>query len=130
MIKEIKPIEPLLENRFLINFIGINVPDYLFRKFHLENVGDEIIFTTEIYQTVEYTFNPADITKIREISLTFLGPIGDVVGGLHMLVKGVNLEMSGDYSADGLLVVKFRFVIKPEDINLLCQEIKKEENGE
>ena len=34
-----------------------------------------------------------------------------------------------DYGNDELLNVKFRFVIKPEDINLLCQDIKKEEDG-
>jgi hypothetical protein len=46
-----------------------------------------------------------------------------------MLVKGSNMEMVGDYGNDELLNVKFRFVIKPEDINLLCQDIKKEDDG-
>lgn len=125
-------IEPLMENRFVINVNEeVYIPEYLFRKFHIENVGEDFIFTTEIYQTVQYTFNPADLTKITTIVLKFLGPVGDLVGGLHMLVKGSNMEMVADYGATNeLLIVKFRFVIKPEDINLLCQDIKKEENGE
>ena len=90
-------IEPLMDNRFIINFVGVDVPEYLFRKFHIENVGEDFIFTTEIYQTVKYTFNPADLTNITEIVLKFLGPVGDLVGGLHMLVKGSNMEMIGDY---------------------------------
>ena len=129
--KLFEAIEPLKENRFVINVNEeVNIPEYLFRKFHIENVGEDFIFTTEIYQTVEYTFNTADLTKITTIVLKFLGPVGDLVGGLHMLVKGSNMEMVGDYSEDGLLIVKFRFVIKPEGINLLCQDVKKEDNGE
>jgi hypothetical protein len=129
--KVFKAIEPLKENRFIINVNEeVNIPEYLFRKFHIENVGEDFIFTTEIYQTVQYTFNPADLIKITTIVLKFLGPVGDLVGGLHMLVKGSNMDIIGDYSEDGLLIVKFRFVIKPEGINLLCQDVKKEEDGE
>lgn len=125
-----KLLEPLKENRFVINVNEeVNIPEYLFRKFHIENVGEDFIFTTEIYQTVEYTFNPADLTKITTIILKFLGPVGDLVGGLHMLVKGFNMDMVGDYGNNELLIVKFRFVIKPEGINLLCQDIKKEEDA-
>jgi hypothetical protein len=125
-----KSFEPLKENRFIINVNKeVNIPEYLFRKFHIENVGEDFIFTTEIYQTVEYTFNPGDLTKITEIILKFLGPVGDLVGGLHMLVKGSNMEMIGDYGGGELLITKFRFVVKPEEINLLCQDIKKEEDG-
>jgi hypothetical protein len=128
---EFKSIEPLLSNRFIINFNDeVKVPEYLFRKFHIENVGEDLVFTTEIYQTVQYTFNPSDLVNITEIILKFLGPVGDLVGGLHMLVKGSNLEMCGDYSSDELLVVKFRFVVSQKDVNLLLQDIKKEENGE
>lgn len=128
--KVFEAIEPLKENRFVINVNEeVNIPEYLFRKFHIENVGEDFIFTTEIYQTVKYTFNPADLTKITTIVLKFLGPVGDLVGGLHMLVKGSNMEMVGDWGSDELLIVKFRFVIKPEDINLLCQDIKKEKDG-
>lgn len=125
-----KSFEPLKENRFVINVNKeVNIPEYLFRKFHIENVGEDFIFTTEIYQTVQYTFNPADLTKITTIVLKFLGPVGDLVGGLHMLVKGSNMEMIGDYGSGELLITKFRFVIKPEGINLLCQDIKKEEDA-
>lgn len=123
-----KSIEPLFKNRFTINVNeDVNIPEYLFRKFHIENVGEDFIFTTEIYQTVEYTFNPVDLTKITDIILKFLGPVGDLVGGLHMLVKGSNMEIEGDYGDGELLIVKFRFVVKPVDINLLCQDIKKDE---
>jgi hypothetical protein len=120
--------EPLTENRFVINVDEeVNIPEYLFRKFHIENVSDEFIFTTEIYQTVRYSFNPADLIKIKTIILKFLGPVGDLVGGLHMLVKGSNMEMVGDYSGNGLMIVKFRFTIDPKNIKLLCQDIKKDE---
>jgi hypothetical protein len=125
---EFKSIEPLLSNRFIINFNDeVKVPEYLFRKFHIENVGEDLVFTTEIYQTVQYTFNPSDLVNITEIILKFLGPVGDLVGGLHMLVKGSNMEMDGDYSNDGLMIVKFRFTVDPKNINLLCQDIKKDE---
>jgi hypothetical protein len=131
MSKIFKSIEPLKKNRFIIEFNKeVSVPNYLFRKFHIENVGEDYIFTTEIYQTVEYTFNPSDLTKITEVVLKFLGPVGDLVGGLHMVVSGSNIESGGDYSEDDLLVVKFRFVIKPEGINLLCQDVKKDNDGE
>jgi hypothetical protein len=131
MIEKFKPIEPLIKNRFIIEFNKeVPVPEYLLHKFHIENIGEEIIVTTEIYQTVEYTFNPRDLFKITDLTLKFLDPTGLVVGGLYMLVSGSNMETTGDYSDSELLIVKFRFIVKPENINLLQQNIKNEENGE
>lgn len=129
--KQFEPIEPLKENRFLISFNDdIDAPQELFRNFKIINEGENFILTTEMMMSVKYTFNPSDLMKIKEITLKFLGPVGDLVGGLHMLVSGSNMEMVGDYGSDMLLTVKFRFIINPDNVNLLCQDVKKEDDGE
>lgn len=119
-ITDFKPIEPLTSNRFVIKFNGeVNVPEYLFRNFKIYNEGNELIFKTEIYQTVQYSFNPAEFFKITDVHIDYLSPVGDVVNGLRFNVKGSNIEMKNDYSDDKLSIVKFRFVVDVDSLLLL-----------
>lgn len=119
-ITDFKPIEPLKSNRFIIKFNSeVNVPEYLFRNFKINNEGGELIFKTEIYQTVDFSFNPADFFKITDVYIDYLSPVGDVVNGLRFNVKGSNLEMKNDYSDDNLSIIKFRFVVDIDSLSLL-----------
>ena len=114
------PVEPLKSNRFIIKFNKeVTVPEYLFRNFKIYNEGEKLIFKTKMYQTVNYSFNPADLFKITAITIEYLDPIGEVVNGLSFDVQGSNLSYKNDYSEDNLSMIDFQFVINPETISLI-----------
>lgn len=118
--EKFKTFEPLKTNRFLIRFNKeVFVPEYLFRKFKMINEGDKLIFTTEIYETTEYSFNPSDLFKITDIEIDYLDPTGVVVNGLRFEVVGTNMEQKCNYTKDKLMLVKFRFVVDINKVKLL-----------
>jgi hypothetical protein len=104
-------VEPLKSNRYIIQTEGVHIPEYLFRRFSLENIDDDFVLSTEIYNTVDFMFNPEDAFKIIKIYIKNLDPIGVVVSTLEMEVGGINVEINGDYSDDNLMLTKFRFII-------------------
>ena len=57
-------VEPAKTNRFIIKIKGADIPEYLFKNYKIYNEGEELILTTEFYETVEYTFNPSDFFNI------------------------------------------------------------------
>ena len=118
MIK-FEPIEPLKNNRWIIKFNDeVKVPEYLFKNFKIKNEGEFFVLKTKIYETVEYSFNPKDLFKITDVYVEYLDPIGKVVNGMRLPVKGSNLSKSCDYSKDGIMTTNFRFVIDSEKINM------------
>jgi len=121
-IKFTPPIEPLKSNRFIIKFNDeVNIPEYLFRGFEIYNEGDNLIFKTKIFQTVNFSFNPSNIFNITDVTIQYLDPTGVVVNGLTFDVHGSNLSYKNDYSDDNLSMIDFQFVVKPETIKLIYQ---------
>jgi len=113
------PVEPLKSNRFIIKFNKeVTVPEYLFRNFKIYNEGEKLIFKTKMYQTVNYSFNPADLFKITDVTIEYLDPVGEVVNGLSFDVQGSNLSYKNDYSDDNLSMIDFQFVVNPETMTL------------
>ena len=113
-------LEPLMINRFIIVFNEeVKIPEYLLRKFKIYNEGETLIFKTEMYQTVQYSFNPADLFKITSVTIQYLDPTGEVVNGLKFDLKGSNMSYVNDYSKDGLSIIKFQFIIDNQSISLL-----------
>ena len=121
------PIEPLMTNRWVLSFEGMNVPDYVFRKFKLYNEGDEMVFETEFIETVQYTYNPADIFNIVALKLEFVDPTGSVVGGFTSDIKGTNFIKFGDYGGDGVLTTKLTFTLKIETLKSISLNTEKNE---
>lgn len=119
--KQFQKIEPLKNNRFLITFEDVNVPQYFFRNYEMYNEGEEIIFTTEFLESVTYTFNPKDFFKINRVKLEYLDPVGDIVGGMIFKVKGSNFSKKGDYSDDSIQTTQLRFVVDIDSINTLFE---------
>jgi hypothetical protein len=114
------PVEPLRSNRFIINLNKeVTVPEYLFRSFKIYNEGENLIFKTKIFQTVNYSFKPADLFKITSVKIEYLDPTGEVVNGLSFDIQGSNLSFKNDYADDGLSTIDFQFVINPETISLI-----------
>ena len=113
------PVEPLKSNRFIIKFNKeVTVPEYLFRNFKIYNEGEKLIFKTKMYQTVNYSFNPADLFKITAVKIEYLDPVGEVVNGLSFDIQGSNLSYKNDYSDDNLSMIDFQFVVNPETMTL------------
>jgi len=113
------PVEPLKSNRFIIKFNKeVTVPEYLFRNFKIYNEGEKLIFKTKMYQTVNYSFNPADLFKITDVKIEYLDPVGEVVNGLSFDIQGSNLSYKNDYSDDNLSMIDFQFVVNPETMTL------------
>jgi len=111
-INKFNAVEPLKSNGWIISFNDeVKVPPYQFSKYKLKNEGEDLILTTSMYNTVVYSFNPADLYKITDVKIEYLDPIGDVVNGLLLPVKGSNLEVKCSYKDDNLMFTKFRFVI-------------------
>lgn len=119
-------IEPLKSNRWVIKFQGIDISPYLFRKYKIYNEGEEIIFTTEFFESVQWSYNIKDIFNIESVIIEYLSPVGDVVNGIKFIPKGINFERKHSYSDDGLMITKLRFII---DTNTLTLLFKTEENG-
>ena len=117
--KQFSQIEPLKNNRFLITFDGVTVPQYFFRNYELFNEGEEMIFTTEFLEAVIYTFNPRDFFKINVVKLEYLDPVGQVVGGLTFAVKGSNFSKKGDYGDDSIQTTQLRFVVDIDSMNTI-----------
>ena len=115
-------VEPLKSNRWIISFNDeVPVPIYLFNKFKIKNEGGDLILTTRMYNTVDYSFNPAELFKITDVTIKYLNPIGEVVNGLVLPVKGSNLEIKCSYTDDDLMFTNFRFIIDIEKITPLIK---------
>lgn len=113
-------IEPLMANRFIIKFNEeVTIPEYLFRNFKIYNEGESLIFRTEMYQTVNYSFNPSDLFKMTSVTIHYLDPTGEIVNGINFNLKGSNLVYKNDYSDDGFSLFKFQFVIDVESMKLI-----------
>lgn len=121
---EFRAYEPLRANRWIIETSPTEITPYLFRKYRMFNEGDKIVFKTEFLETVDETYNPLDLMDITDITLKYLDPVGETVGGFKMIVGGLNFDKKHSYSSDDLLITKMRFVIeqiqplykKPEEI--------------
>jgi hypothetical protein len=119
IFENFKMIEPLKKNRFLISFNGLEIPEYCFRHFKMYNEGEELIFETSIWQTINYTFNPKGIFDIVGVKVELLDPTGVVVNGYTFDVKGSNFETDFDYGDDNISTIHFKFVINTSTLKLI-----------
>ena len=111
MNKTFEPIEPLKSNRWVIKTKPLVITDFLFREYKMFNEGEEIILETSFMETILGVYNPKDLMNITDLTIEYLSPVGDVVGGFDITVKGVNFEKHHSYSDDSLLTTNLRFVI-------------------
>ncbi len=109
---EFNPIEPLIENRWIIKTYPTGISPYLFRKYKIYNEGADIILKTEFIETVTDTFNPSDLLNITNVNIDYLAPTGEVVGGIMFEVKGINFEQKHSYSGKDLKLTKLRIIAK------------------
>jgi hypothetical protein len=118
------PIEPAMENRFVIKITGADIPEYLFRKYKIYNEGEELILTTEFLESVMFTFNPTEFFNITEVTIDYLDPTGVPHQSILFPVKGSNFKKVGDYSSNEITTIKMRFIVDIKGIKLLLSETK------
>ena len=106
-------LEPKMSFRFKIEFKGIKIPDYLFRKFKLYNDGEKLIFETSLYETLSVSFSPIDFFKIFDIEVYFLDPTGEKVSSWQF-----SIETSGNYGENELLIHKFKFEVNKKTFKI------------
>lgn len=109
-------IEPLKNNRFLINLKEVDIPVHYFRNYEIFNEGEQIIFVTEFLESVGYIFNPKDFFKIENVTIEYLDPVGNPVEGINFKVKGSNFTKKGDYADDSIQKIQLRFIVDTESI--------------
>lgn len=127
-----KSFEPILENRFIINFIGESLdptPVYLFKSYHIINEYNKIILTIKMYNSTEYIFNPNDLFKITDVKISYLDPTGWVKNSITFPVKSSNYTTKGSYSSNNLMISEFKFLIESDKIKLIKNTINGDEQG-
>jgi hypothetical protein len=125
---QFEQFEPLKTNRWLIEFEGMNIVPYLFRKYKIYNEGENMIFTTEFLETVLHTINPKDFFNIFGVKIQYLDSTGAVVNGLQFDIKGMNFEQKMSYGKDKFKTTKLKFIINSDTILPLHIIEKKDEN--
>ena len=121
--------EPLKTNRWIIKLKGCDIQEYLFRKYKIFNDGSKLMFSTEVYETVQFQINPKELFKIEEVRIEFLDPIGTVVNGLVFNPKTIQFEQSADYGSDDLLNYKILMEIDMGTLQSI-NKIEKEKKDE
>ena len=121
--------EPLKNNRWVIKLKGCDIKEYLFRKYKIFNDADKLMFSTEVYETVQFQINPKDLFNIEDVTIEFLDPVGTVVNGFIFNPKSIQFEQSGDYGSDDLLNYKILMEIDKTTLHSL-QNVKKGDKNE
>jgi hypothetical protein len=124
LVERFPLIEPLKCNRWIIKLDGMDIEPFLFRKYKMYNEGEEIIFLTEYFETVQQSYNPKDLLNIVGVTIEYLDPTGVVIQTLKFDVKGLNFEIKQSYGKDKLQIVKLRFVVNKDTMNLGYQDKK------
>jgi hypothetical protein len=87
------------------------------------------MFSTEVYETVQFQINPKDLFNIEDVTIEFLDPVGTVVNGFIFNPKSIQFEQSGDYGSDDLLNYKILMEIDKTTLHSL-QNVKKGDKNE
>jgi len=131
ILERFKPYEPKKTNRFIINVVGIDIPQHLFKSYKMYNHGKTIIVETEFYETLDWTFNPQDFFDIEDLLIQHVNGVGDIITTLDFKVDEMLYEQCGSYADDEFLLNKLKFITSNcEVINTNNKTEIKTENDE
>lgn len=114
--------EPFMSHRFLIEFPGIETPEFLFQKYKLYIENDKFIFETSLFDTIQNQINPADLLQVCKVKIHLLDPTGEKCGGYSFRIKGIYYETEGDYSKSELLTHKIKGIIEENTFKLISEK--------
>jgi hypothetical protein len=123
-IKSPVKYEPMLENRFTIEFFNkskkININSWTVRNFNLSSVkfddkklkGKNFLnLKIDILNVVGDMLKPESIFNVNKIKLNFLDPTGIITDYYLMNVSLDEFELNGDYNNSELLTYKTSFFV-------------------
>jgi len=111
-------VEPKMSFRFKIRFKGLDIPDFLFRKYKMYNEAEKLIFETSIYETIDFSLNPTDFFKILEIELIFVDATGKNISSWEFFAEGISFETEGDYGKSDIMFHNFKFEVNKKTFKL------------
>lgn len=111
-------VEPKMKFRFKIHFKGLDIPEFLFRKYKMYNEADKLIFETSIYETIDFSLNPIDFFKILEMELIFVDATGKDTSSWEFAAEGISFETEGDYGKSDIMFHSFKFEINKKTFKL------------
>lgn len=109
------PIEPLLSNRFLFKTFGTEIPVNNFRRYKLYNNGEDLILDVDIFETVNFVFDPNEVFNLTDIDIEYVDPAGLPISTMKFEVTGINFEKYGDYAESDLSFVKLIMKVKKRE---------------
>jgi hypothetical protein len=112
-------IEPKKTNRWIIKPSGVDIPEYTFSKYKLYNDGNKLIFETSCYETIIDHINPVKLFSLHGLTLQYLDPVGEIIGGFSFDVKSLNFSSSGSYKDDELLTYNFVIEVNTKSFKML-----------
>jgi len=119
------PFEPHMSNRFLIEFPGIEIPEYLFQKYKLYIENNNFIFEASLIDAISQQTNPIDLLQVCKVNIHHLDPTGVKCGGYSFRIKGIYYETEGDYSKSELLTHRIKGIIEEKTFHLIYEKNKK-----
>lgn len=128
MLKQFEPFEPSRDGRFILKFVGYNIPEWLVRSYRFYNDGDKLMMDVKIIEAQIFVIDPTKLFDIEAIHLTFLDAVGMEYMKHTFAINGMNFEHICDYSINDLSTYQFVFEIDKasyKTIDPTEKEIKK-----
>jgi len=119
------PFEPLMSHRFIIEFPGIDIEDFLFQSYKLYTEGEQFIFEASIIDAIVHQVNPVELLEVCKVNIHHLDPTGIKCGGYSFKISGLYYESCCDYGKNELLTHKIKGVIKEETFHLIYEKNNK-----
>ena len=104
--------EPARANRFIVYFIGADIPSHASHNYAFYYENDNIMLEINFYDFVGFIFNPRDASFISDIVIDFLDPVGVVYGTLRAtVIECLEFEKRGDYSSNEITNNRAKFLV-------------------
>ena len=113
--------EPLMSYRFLVEFPGLDIKDFLFQSYKLYTEGEDFIFEAKMMDTITHQINPVELLEVCKVNIHHLDPTGVKCGGYSFRIKGLYYESACDYGNNELLTHKIKGVIEEKTFHLIYE---------
>jgi hypothetical protein len=116
--------EPLMSHRFIVEFPGLDIKEFLFQSYKLYTEGENFIFEAKMIDAIVHQINPVELLEICKVNIHHLDPTGQKCGGYSFRIKGLYYESGCDYANDELLTHKIKGVIEEKTFHLMYKKNK------
>jgi hypothetical protein len=112
--------EPKRTHLFTIEFPGLNISPYFFQDYKLYTEGEDFVFETNIFDSIQEEVNPAKFLKIKNVVINHLDPTGkNNIGGYVFKTEGIYYESSNSYAENEFLIHKLKLKIAEDTFKMI-----------